>query len=68
MSDPKKPTATHGSDDLVASVGVAQPKNVERPQTDEGTNSISENSDGDGQHRIKKEVKEATDLPQKGAV
>jgi hypothetical protein len=62
MNDPKKPTATQGPG------GAVMPNDfADVPETGEDVNSISENTDGDGQHKIKKEVKEAIDLPQKGS-
>jgi len=43
---------------------ASQPNRQSRP---DDVNTISENTEGDGQHQIKKEVDEATDLPQKGS-
>lgn len=62
MSDPKKPTATQEPDPAVTPSDVADVS-----ETGEDVNSVSENTDGDGQHKMKKEVNEATGLPQKGS-
>jgi hypothetical protein len=62
MNDPKKPTGTQGTDETVMPDDVA-----DVAETGKDVNTISENTDGDGQHKIKKEVNEATDLPQKGS-
>jgi hypothetical protein len=62
MNDTKKPTATQGAG------GAVMPNEFsEVTETGEDVNTISENTDGDGQHKMKKEVNEATDLPQKGS-
>ena len=62
MNDKKQPTPTEDS------AGAVMPKGVgDLAKTGEDVNAISETADGDGQHKIKKEVKEATDLPQKGS-
>ena len=51
-----------GSDaELKAEVTPADPARTN------DVDAISENIEGDGQHRIKQEVDEATDLPQKGS-
>ncbi|CAD7035722.1 hypothetical protein REJC140_03444 [Pseudorhizobium endolithicum] len=62
MNDPRKPTATQGTDDTVMPSNVA-----DVAETGQDANTTSENMDGDGQHKLKKEVDEATDLPQKGS-
>lgn len=62
MSDPKKPTATQGSDDAVMPSNVADVSEIGKD-----VNSEAENTDGDGRHKSKKEVNEAIDLPQKGS-
>lgn len=79
MTDPRttKPKATSGGaldihDEDTTRIGSdAELKGRTAPH-DHGSqstnvNDISENTDGDGQHAIKKEVEEATDLPQKGS-
>ena len=62
MNDLKKPTATQGTDDTVMPNDVA-----DVAESGQDVNAISENTAGDGQHKLKKEVDEATDLPQKGS-
>jgi hypothetical protein len=44
-----------------------KPEQPNRQSRLDDVNKISEKTDGDGQHQIKKEVDEATDLPQKGS-
>lgn len=55
MDDKKRPTATDGSTDAVTPKDSAV-----FTGTGEDVNSISENTDGDGQHKMKKEVNEAS--------
>ena len=61
MNDTKKPNATQGSDEAV------MPKNV--AETGEDLNALSENTDGDGQHRIEEhaaEIEKAKEVPDRG--
>lgn len=56
-----KCVATEGSNDAVMPKAAA-----DLAKTGQDLNAISETTDGDGQHKLKNEVKDATDLPEKG--
>jgi hypothetical protein len=61
MSDKSKPTATQGSTDAIMPKGAA-----DLAETGEDVNTLSENTDGDGQHRLKIKVDRARDRDQQG--
>jgi hypothetical protein len=78
MTDPQttKPKSTSGGaldihDEDTTPIGSdAQLKGTapdDRRSQPTDVNDISETTDGDGQHAIKTQVEEATDLPQKGS-
>jgi hypothetical protein len=74
--DKTKPQTTTGGpldiqEEHVAPIGSdaelkGKGNSSDRSQT-EDVDKISESTDGDGQHKIKQEVDEATDLPRKGS-
>ncbi|HEV7433892.1 MAG TPA: hypothetical protein VGO22_03315 [Pseudorhizobium sp.] len=61
MNDPKKTTATQGTDDTVMPNDVA-----DVAESGEDVNTISENTNGDGQHKIEEhaaEIEKAKQTP-----
>jgi|GEM_PF-3727523 len=62
MDEKNKDVAIEGSHDAVMPKAAADLAN-----TGQDVNAISETTDGDGQYKLKNEVKDATDLPQKGS-